>query len=437
MVSGTLDWRSSKCVRRVRGERLGIGIESSNELPESVQLKAWFGKRKSIPTKWEALRTLVEKSFDLLPLPIPKGPEPDWAKIAERCLQRLQDKQLLITRSGVTGFVSMLQSGGSASDLTLELMCNASIARSLLLAKDLPGLGNAGHLVRSLIEDVIPRFFREELGVYVNDFPNKPTTDGVRDVVETWYALYNLYVVLQIARWSNDQLLLYQSRRCLDAFTKIVHELDYFLPMFLNLRSRTAYGAAQNPSCLGIYAAICVYAAGMYAAERRDLLEEAQRSLRILRRFPIEALYHESCQLSLAATAAHILSRDRDYESMLTWRDDFVRLLLMTMYRSAEHAGLFQACAGIMYPAFKENVEAVESLSNFVGKCRLPLRDVLTLSLHNNLAYVQDTETNPTLPVEALGTYEFPDAKSVGTAVYAIGHVLDMARLQSRLASSR
>ena len=67
-------------------------------------------------------------------------------------------------------------------------------------------------------------------------------------------------------------------------------------------------------------------------------------------------MFYETMQLSWAALAAHRLGRS-------DWRDDFTRLLLLACYRQGEHAGLFQGCASLNYPAFRETVDAVSPLA--------------------------------------------------------------------------
>jgi hypothetical protein len=436
VVDGSVDWRTTVCERKVIQGRLKIGVASSSDLPGSIHLKAWYGRRNSIPTKWEALKVLVEKSFELAPLPKPQQSEPDWLGLGQKVLSRLKDPRLQVTCGGVTGFVSMLEEGNHAylgEHPTLELMCNASLAKSLLLAAGLPGLQEASALASPIVETVIPRFYRTDLGVYANDYPSKLTDDGRPDVFETWYLLSNLDNVLQIVKATGDDRLKEQCQNCLNTIMSTARDVDYIFPLFLQLRTpKEDYGTLLNPSVLGIYASIFIRGAELFPSDCETYTSEAMKALRVMRRLPLDSLYHETCQLSLAAFAAHSLEQLMDDHSMRTWRDDFVRMLLLSMYRSRKCAGLFQACAGIMYPAFKENIEAVEPLSWFLEGAELPLADILALSIRNNVAYLRDGQ----IPVEALGTREFPMAGAVETAVYAAGHVLDMARIQHRLAKT-
>ncbi|HOE26845.1 MAG TPA: hypothetical protein PK696_04025, partial [bacterium] len=100
---------------------------------------------------------------------------------------------------------------------------------------------------------------------------------------------------------------------------------------------------------------------------------------------------HEPIGLANAVSAADALHRHSADPEHREWRDDFLRLLLMMMYRQPPLTGLFQACGGLLYPAFKENVEVLWAIAQARqaggAPAALPVRTILEHQFRNNLAY--------------------------------------------------
>jgi hypothetical protein len=235
-----------------------------------------------------------------------------------------------------------------------------------------------------------------------------------------------------VAAFTGDNVLADLSLTALERASVFVNACNYQIPLFAKLgaagnadnQDGRVIGFALNPSVLGMYANCLVTGARLKPDKKTEFYEEATHALSLLRRWPLNQLFHQTVQLSWAAAAAHEIGKK-------AWRDDFLRCLLLNCYRQKDHAGLFQACTGLCYPAFRETIEAIEPWAAWLTEApaELHLREILRLVLHKARQFLCTGEME-CLPQEGLATREQPQANNVGVAIYAAPQVFDLARLQ-------
>jgi hypothetical protein len=162
---------------------------------------------------------------------------------------------------------------------------------------------------------------------------------------------------------------------------------------------------------------------------------EARRAIEVLYTVPSERLFHESQELAYGALAAAELGMHDEATYLL-----YQQLRMFYWYsdpsqRSHDIRGMVQAAASILYPAFKENVEAIlpwtgamkrgivfEGLVRFMDQQR-----------RNNFYFFQDCSVNHQsapmafIPFENLGTLELGgQTGTVGKEIYGAGESLWM-----------
>jgi hypothetical protein len=95
--------------------------------------------------------------------------------------------------------------------------------------------------------------------------------------------------------------------------------------------------------------------------------------------------------------------------------------------------GMFEACASILYPAFKENIEAILPWTVLLRSGRGPtelLLKVMNLIRIHSFAFFDPLQRRPQggpapwIPYENLGTSELPGTGSIGREVYGAGEAL-------------
>jgi hypothetical protein len=460
MFEGPIDWRSCKLDRRIVEDPDGkshllIGLFSDSKLDKSIQVRDsehkrdLFGGQKpsdrdAMPDQWEALETLTRESFKLLPMP--KASELyDWETVAEQCLATLrkkrqyrdigEEKLLLFFQSFESEESTYKPKLSNEYKGTAELLCQAGLASSLLSCAKMKWKNSPPFEELGLsLEKTLNCFYDPGTGFFQNTYPPNGE-EWERAVVDTWYTFHNLFHVLRAALLAGDQQLKRKVHKAVNRAISFVHACNYQIPLFAKLSNAKEQGSrndggvigfALNPSVLGMYAIVLVEAADGFPEDAEDYREEAMTALLQLRRCPWSQMFHQTVQLSWAAWAAHRLGRS-------DWRDDFTRCLLLSCYRQGEHAGLFQGCAGLSYPAFRETVEAVSPWIEWLYDAKeLPLRLVLDLVL-DKAQHFLSKGPHASLPQEGLATVEQPAAAQIGVAIYAAPQIFDLASLQKKL----
>jgi hypothetical protein len=281
------------------------------------------------------------------------------------------------------------------------------------------------------LEETLKYFYDPETELFNNTYPPRGE-EWTRSVIDTWYPVHNLFHVLRSARLALDKTLLGLAHNAVNRAISFARACNYQIPLFAKLSKANEQGStkdagvigfAMNPSVLGMYAMLLVEAATVFPEDAYRYRAEATDALTNLHRWPIHQLFHQTIQLSWAAWASHRLGKSE-------WRDDFIRCLLLSCYRRGEHAGLFQGCAGLMYPTFRETVEAVAPWIEFMDDLPgLPLREILEQVFDKAQHFLSPAPHWP-LPQEGLATIEQPMAGKIGIAIYAAPQLFDLAHLQ-------
>lgn len=443
--------------------RYGVGLYGAQGpaapfRPGELRLTWYVGTqgRAASPTAWEALEVLVDW---LAPVFAPAVPiaDPSWKDIAAGTVEDVMRPETTVRVAGLTGQRAYVAGSsrvwGTVED-SFELMTQVDVALPALLYLRLhPDPRLAAHVDTLL--DSLTRFWRRDFGYLTNTFPWTP---GADERIDTWYLLENALIK---CGW----IALLTGRRDLQAAViaslrwarALAHQCNHLFPLFC--RGKTASPVAQslNVSAGGLYAYGAVV--GYRLDGGRDLLAEAASALTAMHSAPVELLHHEPQQLGFAALAAMELSR---LEPDPRWRrmaDDFLRAQLAMAYWHedvlASAAGYrvqggFQACASILYPAMKENVE---SIVPWVALMRMGepapvavMLRVLAAQRANNAYFYPrflpagtftDGGGCPSIPLENLAMAEPSGAVGeVGQEVYGAGEGLFMHLIFDALARS-
>jgi hypothetical protein len=460
MFDGPIDWRACTLDRRVvegpdGKPHLFVGLFSNRNLDDSIRLHESRRERTflqgqeaddrdAMPDQWEALEHLTKQSFTLLPMPKAGAPY-DWESAAPKCLATLNKRRNYrdIGANKLLLFFETFESDRSTYKLkpskeykgTAELISQAGLASSLLnYAEKTSKNGKIFNELGLNLEEALNNFYDPETGFFNNTYPPKGE-EWTRAVIDTWYPFHNLFHILRAGQLARDEYLQGLVHKAVKRAISFVHACNYKIPLFAKLSKANEQGStndartigfALNPSVLGMYAMILVEAAQAYPEDADIFHSEATTALLNLHRWPIQQLFHQTIQLSWAAWASHRLRKP-------AWRDDFIRCLLLSCYRQGDNAGLFQGCAGLMYPTFRETVEAITPWIEFLDDIpELPLRGILDLVFDRARRFISPEPHSP-LPQEGLATIEQPLAGQIGIAIYATPQLFDLAHLQSQL----
>src|SRR2546426_7927035 len=138
---------------------------------------------------------------------------------------------------------------------------------------------------------------------------------------------------------------------------KMARQYNYLFPIYYQVSTLRAEGAGTNYAIGGLYAWAAILAHRLTGEEH--FREEARHAIQVLYTVSSDRLFHEPQELAYGALAAAELGM-RDQANYLLYQ----QLRMFYWYsdpsqKSHDVRGMVQAAASILYPAFKENVEAV------------------------------------------------------------------------------
>ncbi|MGE5594024.1 MAG: hypothetical protein ACM3X3_10155 [Betaproteobacteria bacterium] len=398
-----------------------------------------------------------------------------WTEMASAALNELMHDPACQTEvEGVWGHPAYVRSSSRqwTEPKSFELMTQADVlwpvlhyVRAIPNWADANGAGKpvaaadlSGYLDRLVA--TLPHFFREDIGFISNNHPH----GRGQEKVDTWYFFENglikwPWIARLLEKWpvtgnprhpaglapsaaADTSVLLGMFLEALEGARRYARNVRYIFPLFYDPATGSPVDSGTNYSAAGLYAYGAIL--GFRVSGREEYLSEASEALLTMTRLPLDLLYHEPQQFAYGALAAAELasllddpslrriSRDliRAQMRMLYWYDDVVRS------RGAYHTrGLFQACASILYPAFKENVESILPWLPLLerGDFNPALLRILDLQRRNNLYYLDpflpESERTgascPHIPYENIGMLELPDSTGyVGKEIYGTGEVL-------------
>lgn len=420
--------------------RYGVGLVRSGSevspLPGQHRF-LWYVRQQAataIPTEWEALRELMPL-LGTLQGPTDIAP-PQWGEIAAGTLGDLVgDEGTQISVEGIGGHPAYVldTSEVRAEDRRprrLELMTHADLIPPLGLYLRLHPHSAAERHLAALLE-TLPLFHRREEHWLANFYPGR----GGTWIEDLWYFFENgLIKVPWTAAMTGNEDLWGIFLDALGGATELAHNVGYAFPLFADVATRTQFGSSTNYSVGGMYAYGHLLAHAHTGGEEH--IVEARAALVALRQLPLDRMWHEPQQLGFAAAAAAILSQRHEEPGMAELAGDLLAAQLRMVYwddRSPSGeplTGMFQACASLLYPAFKENVESLlpwpHLLAAGIGEAPLLLRLIDAQRRHNGAYFdaIRGVEGPARfIPYENLGTVELPQEGRLGKEIYGAGEV--------------
>ena len=382
---------------------------------------------KQAARRWiQALIPLFEEKLDW---PSCAG---TWKDFAAGTIQDLQDKSAAqVEVNGQTGLRAYVKGTSQLWQQPpddFELMTVTDVLwPSLLYLRLHPSAAfeqKCGQLL-----DGLPNFYRADTHSISNNFRPR---DNER--ADSWYPFENSLIKYPTigSLAGSKQITDY----FLDAFRtaqKMAHQYDYLFPIYYRVATLEAEGAGTNYAVSGLYAWAALIAQRL--SGQQQYRQEAQQAIRALCNVPSERLFHEPQELAYGALAAAELGLHDEamyllYEQlrMFYWYSD-------PSQKSHDIRGMVQAAASILYPAFKENVEAILPWTGIMrrGIVFEGLLRFMDQQRRNNFFFFEDCSASQRsgamrfIPVENLGTLELGgQTGNVGKEIYGAGECLWM-----------
>lgn len=437
--------------------RYGLGLvlnspAKSMLLPRGVhRFRWWFIQRKiddGPPTQWEAQCQLLDAVAPLLD----KAPQvycdaPGWDVMAEGTAADLQHSACWVEAEGARGLRAYVQGSsavGRDQQSGFELMTQLDVLHPLLLWQRATANADVIELIESLLK-TLPHFSLPEFDFVANGFPKRANAT----FMDTWYFLENALIKLPwVAALTGDSFLRDLFAQAVRGADRLMAASGGIVPLFADAVDWRARGSVLNAGAAGLYAAGAVLAAQLL--ERPDYLERAWDALQRIHQLPSAMLTHEPQQLGFGAAAAGYLADHGYGDPARMIAGDLVGLSLRMGYWAADPAvtfydprGMFQACASLSYPAYKENIETLMAWPALLADERNhPFLPVDLMAVFANLqrchnyaffdAWLPEHLSRgpcPYIPYEDLATAEFPHAAKLGKELYGAGEVFWSALL--------
>jgi uncharacterized protein (DUF1810 family) len=427
-------------IERDGTQRLGVGLiaeqATGDVLPAGdVRFSYWLLQRpvttllneRQAVTRWmQALVPLFEEKLDW---PSCAGA---WKDFAAGTVQDLQDKNTAqVEVNGHTGLRAYVKGTSQIWQQPpddFELMTVTDVLWPSLLYLQLhPSPAFEQECSRLLAS--LPNFYRADTHSISNNF--RPHENERAD---SWYPFENSLIKYPTigSLAGSKQIADY----FLDAFRtaqKMAHQYEYLFPIYYRVATLEAEGAGTNYAVSGLYAWAALIAQRL--SGDRQYRQEAERAVRALCTVPSERLFHEPQELAYGALAAAELGLHDEatyllYEQlrMFYWYSD-------PSQKTHDIRGMVQAAASILYPAFKENVEAILPWTGMMKRGMVfdGLLRFMDQQRRNNFFFFEGCSANQRagamrfIPFENLGTLELGgQTGNVGKEIYGAGECLWM-----------
>src|SRR6202158_2163231 len=365
-----------------------------------------------------------------------------WKEFATGTVEDLQDKSAAqIEAKGYTGLRAYVKASSQlwndAPD-NFELMTVADVLWPSLLYLQLHRSPGFEHECIDLLAD-LPAFYHPDTHSISNDFARKPD-----ERADSWYPFENALIKYpMIGSLAGSAEV---TDHFLDAFQtaqKMAQQYDYLFPIYYRVATLRAEGAGTNYAVGGLYAWAAILANKLTGEQH--YLEEARRAIRVLYTVPAERLFHEPQELAYGALAAAELGMAEEAKYLL-----YEQLRMFYWYSdpsqtSHDIRGMVQAAASILYPAFKENVEAILPWTGVMkrGIVFEGLLRFMDQQRRNNFYFFENCTANrkrgPSafIPFENLGTLELAGMTgNVGKEIYGAGESIWMYLMFEALGQS-
>jgi len=422
-------------------QRMGIGLLADQAggdlLPQGDVTFSWWLLQRPLTrliTEQEAVTRWMEA---LLPLFEEKLTWPtcatSWTEFAGGTVQDLQVQDATMAEAdghrGLRAYVKESSQIWKQSGDNFELMTIADVLWPALLYSRLNPSAAFESECKNLLSDM-PGFFNPATRSISNDF-KRP---AAKERADSWYPFENgLVKYPMIGLLAGSKEMTDHFLAAFETAQKMAKQYNYLFPIYYQVASLQAEGAGTNYAIGGLYAWAAILANKLTG--RPEYLEEARRAIRVLYTVPADRLFHEPQELAFGALAAAELGMQAEAKYLL-----YEQLRMFYWYsdpsqKSHEIRGMVQAAASILYPAFKENVEAIlpwtgvmkrgivfEGLLRFMDQQRRN-----NFYFFENCADGREETAMAFIPFENLGTLELGgQTGTVGKEIYGAGESIWM-----------
>jgi hypothetical protein len=421
-------------------QRQGIGLladqATGNVLPAGEINFSYYLLQRPLTrliTEQEAVSRWMEA---LLPLFEEKLSWPrcatNWSEFAAGTVYDLQDKDATVAEAaghrGLRAYVKESSQIWKQAGDNFELMTLADVLWPSLLYLRLHPSPSFESECRDLLTD-LPGFYNPATGSISNDFKRPPD-----ERADSWYPFENALVKYpMIGSLSGTKELTDHFLAAFGAAQKMAQQYNYLFPIYYQVATLRAEGAGTNYAIGGLYAWAAILAHKLTGDDH--YLEEARRAVRVLYTVPADRLFHEPQELAYGALAAAELGMQTECKYLLYEQLRMFYWFSDPSQKSHQIRGMVQAAASILYPAFKENVEAIlpwtgimkrgivfEGLLRFMDQQRRN-----NFYFFQNCSGVNEKASTPFIPFENLGTLELGgQTGNVGKEIYGAGESLWM-----------
>jgi hypothetical protein len=437
-------------IERDGTQRLGVGVladqATGNVLPAGdINFTYWLLQRPvaQLLTAQESVARWMEA---LLPLFEEKLTWPacatSWKEFARGTVEDLQDKDSAQIEAkghrGLRAYVKASSQLWNDSPDNFELMTVADVLWPSLLYLRLHPSHGFENECNDLLAD-LPAFYHADTHSISNDLTPKKD-----ERADSWYPFENSlikYPMIGSLAGSKEITDLF-----LDAFRtaqKLAQQYNYLFPIYYQVATLRAEGAGTNYAVGGLYAWAAILANRLTGGG--EYLEEARRAIHVLYTVSPDRLFHEPQELAYGALAAAELGMTEEAKYLL-----YEQLRMFYWYSDPSQKlhdirGMVQAAASILYPAFKENVEAILPWTGVMKRGIVfdGLLRFMDQQRRNNFYFFEDCTANrkrgPSafIPFENLGTLELAGLTgNVGKEIYGAGESIWMYLMFEALGQS-
>lgn len=421
-------------------QRMGVGLvadqATGDVLPAGkIRFTYWLMQRSvsALLTEQEAVARWTEALLPIFEerLAWPKCASA-WRDFAAGTVANLQNKaETEVEANGHTGLSAYVRKSSQLwkqPPNNFELMTLADVLwPSLLYLRLHPSPAFQAGCDKFL--DDLPGFYHADTHSISNDFVRSP-----KERADSWYPFENgLIKYPMIGTLAGLEQV---KRNFLDAFATaktMAHEYDYLFPIYYDVSNLRAQGAGTNYAIGGLYAWAALIATQL--TKDQAYRDEARNAIRALCTVPSERLFHEPQELAYGALAAAELGLQDEAKYLL-----YEQLRMFYWYsdpsqKTHDIRGMVQAAASILYPAFKENVEAILPWTGIMkrGIVIEGLLRFMDQQRRNNFSFFEkcsEDRQNLTMgfiPFENLGTLELGgQTGNVGKEIYGAGECIWM-----------
>ncbi len=420
-------------------QRLGIGLiaqqATGNLLPAGEVRFTYYLLQRSLKDLITERQAVVRWMEALLPLFQENLAWPEcatsWRQFAAGTVRDLQQKDVALIsvkgHHGLRAYVKATSELWHETGENFELMTMTDVLWPSLLYLKLHPDSAYQQVVNELLESM-PLFCHPDTQSISNDFIRSED-----ETTDSWYPFENSLIKYPVIGALSQSKTLTDNFLCAyETAIRLAHRYNYLFPIYYRTGNLDQKGAGTNYAVGGLYAWGGVIAHHLTGDAK--FLDEARRAIDVLNTVRAANLFHEPQELAFGALAAAELgmpdaARYLLYEQlrMLYWYSD-------PSQKTHDIRGMFQACASILYPAFKENVEAILPWTGVLkrGVMVEGLLPILDQQRRNNFYYFDachDAAAKhpllPFIPYENLGTLELGGQTGVvGKEIYGSGEVL-------------